>query len=179
MAFRSFLTGCALAAGLLLAGCASPPVSDYAAEKPPLDLRQYFNGRVEAHGMFQDRFGKVVKRFTVEMECGWTQDTGTLDERFRFSDGSTQRRVWTLKALPGGRFTGTADDVVGTAVGEQQGNAFHWTYTLRQPIGEKSYEVQMDDWMFLVDDAVMLNRAQMSKFGIELGAVTLSFRKRP
>jgi hypothetical protein len=36
----------------------------------------------------------------------------------------------------------------------------------------------MDDWMVLVDDKVMLNRAEMSKFGITLGAVTLSFIRR-
>ena len=29
----------------LLAGCAGPQVAGYAAEKPLLDLRQYFNGR--------------------------------------------------------------------------------------------------------------------------------------
>jgi hypothetical protein len=32
--------------------------------------------------------------------------------------------------------------------------------------------------MFLIDDQVMLNRAVMSKFGIRLGEVTLSFTKR-
>jgi hypothetical protein len=39
--------------------------------------------------------------------------------------------------------------------------------------------VQFDDWMFLLDDAVMLNRAVMSKWGIRLGEVTLAFRKSP
>jgi len=37
--------------------------------------------------------------------------------------------------------------------------------------------VQFDDWMFLVDERVMLNRATMSKFGITLGEVLLSFTK--
>jgi hypothetical protein len=31
--------------------------------------------------------------------------------------------------------------------------------------------------MFLVDDRVMLNKARMSKFGVHLGDVTLSFQK--
>ena len=44
-------------------------------------------------------------------------------------------------------------------------------------MGDSVYEVQMDDWMYLVDDRVMLNRAVMRKFGITLGAVTLSFSK--
>jgi Protein of unknown function (DUF3833) len=166
-----------LAAAALLAGCAAPRPSDYAAERPLLSLRDYFNGRVQAHGMFQDRFGKVVKRFTVTMDCSWRGDEGVLDESFRFSDGSTQRRVWRLKALPDGRFSGTADDVVGTALGEQRGNAFQWNYTLRQPVGDSVYDVQMDDWMVLVDQKVMLNRATMSKFGIRVGEVTLAFTR--
>jgi len=165
-------------AAILIAGCAAPRPADYAAERPVLSLRDYFNGKVEAHGMFQDRAGKVVKRFTVVMDCSWRGDDGVLDEAFTFSDGTTQRRVWKLKALPDGRFSGTADDVIGTAEGEQRGNAFQWRYTLRQPVGDTAYDVQMDDWMYLVDGKVMLNRAQMSKFGIRLGDVTLAFTKR-
>ena len=37
--------------------------------------------------------------------------------------------------------------------------------------------MQFDDWLYLVDERVMLNRATMSKFGIRLGEVTLSFQK--
>lgn len=160
-----------------LSGCAGPRVSDYAQEKPTLDMARYFNGRVQAHGMFQDRFGKVVKRFTVVMDCQWTGDQGVLDERFTYADGSTGRRVWHLTQHSDGRITGTADDVVGEAVGYAAGNAFHWKYTLRQPIGDKVYEVQMDDWMLLIDERVILNRASMSKFGVRLGNVTLAFTK--
>ncbi len=178
MNLRSWFAAALFAATALLAGCAAPLPSDYAAERPVLSLRDYFNGRIEAHGMFQNRAGRVVKRFTVVMDCSWSGDDGVLDERFAFSDGTTQRRVWKLKALPDGRFTGTADDVVGIAQGQQKGNAFHWTYTLQQPVDDAVYEVRMDDWMFLVDDKVMLNRAEMSKFGIGLGAVTLSFTKQ-
>ena len=38
--------------------------------------------------------------------------------------------------------------------------------------------VQMDDWMYLMNDRVMLNKASMSKLGIHLGDVTLSFQRR-
>jgi hypothetical protein len=42
----------------------------------------------------------------------------------------------------------------------------------------KTYEVQFDDWMYLMDERVMLNKAVMSKWGIRLGEVTLAFRRR-
>lgn len=165
------------AAGAALAGCASQRVEDYAAEQPVLDLRRYFDGRVDAYGIFTDRSGRVVRRFIVTMDCRREGDVGTLDERFAYSDGSTQRRVWTLRRGPDGRYTGTADDVEGIATGQARGNAFNWRYTLRLPVDGRVYDVQFDDWMYLMDDRVMLNKAVMSKFGIRLGEVTLSFVK--
>ena len=169
----------ALMAGLLtLAGCASADVSDYAAEKPELDLSRYFNGTLDADGMFQDRSGKVVKRFHVLIEASWKGPVGTLDERFTYSDGSIQRRVWTVTRLDANHYSGRADDVVGEARGEARGNALRWKYVMALPVDGKVYNVNFDDWMFLMDDRVMLNRSVMSKFGFRLGEVTLSFRKR-
>jgi hypothetical protein len=166
------------ASTLALASCASAPTpADYAKETPVLDLRSYFNGTVMAHGLFTDRSGRVVRRFTVEMKCTWTGDEGVLDEAFSYSDGTKERRVWRLKKLPNGQYTGTAGDVVGEARGQAAGNAFQWKYTLRLPVDGKTYDVQFDDWMFLMDERVMLNRAVMSKFGVRLGEVTLAFHK--
>ena len=90
-----------LALPLGLLACAAPPTpSDYAAQKPVLDLAQYFNGTIIAHGIFTDRDGRVQKRFTVRMECQWTGDAGVLDESFDYADGTKSRRVWRLKKLP-------------------------------------------------------------------------------
>ncbi|PLK47076.1 DUF3833 domain-containing protein [Uliginosibacterium sp. TH139] len=168
-----------LIAGLfLLAGCASVEVGDYRAEKPALDLRQYFNGRLDAWGMFQDRSGKVIKRFHVAMRASWQGEVGTLDEDFTYSDGTKQKRIWTLTRQPDGSYIGRADDVVGEARGELAGNALRWRYVLALPVDGKVYNVNFDDWMYLIDDKVMLNRSFMSKFGFELGQVTLSFTKQ-
>ncbi|EGK73127.1 Putative exported protein [Methyloversatilis universalis FAM5] len=170
-------TICALLASLGLAGCGGVPVERYAAQTPVLDLKQYFNGPVLGHGMFQDRGGEVIKRFVVRIDARWQGDTGTLDERFEWSDGTQSRRVWTLKHLGDGRYSGRADDVVGEAQGEARGNALRWRYVLALPVGDKVYNVDFDDWMYLIDDRVMLNRSAMSKFGIHLGEVTLSFTR--
>jgi hypothetical protein len=58
------------------------------------------------------------------------------------------------------------------------GNALNWRYTLALPVDGTTYHVQFNDWMYLMDDKVMLNKAAMSKFGIYLGEVTLAFYKR-
>jgi len=163
---------------LMLSACSTPDMALYAKEKPALEMQQYFNGTVDAWGMFQNRKGEVVKRFNVVIQCSWQGDVGTLDEDFIYSDGTKQKRVWTLKKQPNGQYIGTADDVVGEAVGIVSGNALNWKYVLALPVDGKVYNVNFDDWMILMDDKVMLNRAVMSKFGFKLGEVTLSFRKR-
>jgi len=168
-----------LAASLpFVGGCASPQVQQYAQDKPALDLRTYFNGKVDAWGVFTDRSGQVVKRFKVEMDCSWQDDEGVLDEAFMYSDGTRQRRIWKLRAGPNGSYTGAADDVVGQASGQVSGNAFRWGYTLALPVDGRIWHVDFDDWMYLMDDRVMLNKAIMSKWGIRLGEVTLSFTRR-
>lgn len=159
-------------------GCAGVDPSIYAAERPLLDLKTYFDGDIDAWGVFQDRSGKVVRRFTVKMKCSWVGDTGTLDEDFLYSDGKKEKRVWTIRKLPGGRYVGTAGDVVGEAQGVASGNAINWRYTLALQVDGSTWNVEFDDWMYLIDDRVMLNRATMSKFGLRLGEVLLSFTKR-
>ena len=113
---RTLLT-LSLAGAALLAGCAGPTPADYAAERPVLDLKTYFNGKLKAHGIFTDRSGKVVRRFVVDMTGTWNGNQGVLDERFTYSDGKTERRVWRLTDLGNGRWEGRADDVVGVATG--------------------------------------------------------------
>ena len=175
---RRLMLSAAAAGALAASGCAGPSVNDYASEKPLLDLRDYFNGVVDAWGIFTDRSGKVVKRFTVVMNCSWNGDQGVLDEDFVYSDGTKQKRIWKLTHLGDGRYTGQADDVIGVAQGQTRGNAFNWRYTLALPVNDQVWQVQFDDWMYVMNEQVMLNKASMSKFGIFLGEVTLSFTKR-
>ena len=178
---RRFLragTSVAAASVLALAGCAAPSIQDYASQTPVLDLRSYFNGTLDGYGIFTDRGGKVVRRFTVVIRCSWSGDEGVLDEDFSYSDGSKSRRVWTIVRQAAGRYTGTAGDVVGTAQGESRGNALRWTYVMALEVDGKTYHVDFDDWMYLQDDKVMLNKSVMSKFGLRLGEVILAFRRR-
>lgn len=167
-----------------LAGCAGVSVERYRAAQPELDLTRYFNGTIDGWGMFQDRSGEVVKRFTVVIEARWENrdgvPVGTLDERFAWSDGTQSRRVWTIVREADGRYSGRADDVVGVATGEAAGNALRWRYVLALPVDGKVWNVDFDDWMFLIDERAMLNRSAMSKWGFHLGEVTLGFtRRRP
>lgn len=176
-AMKNFYVKLLLLISLLLSACSSIDVQHYRQEQPKLELKRYLNGDLRAWGMFTDRFGEVVKRFEVRMTGRWEGDKGVLEEDFIYSDGSKQRRVWHIEETGPGQYRGRADDVIGEAIGEASGNALRWRYTLALPIEGRTWHVQFDDWMFLINDQVMINRAKMLKFGIELGEVTLSFHK--
>ena len=163
---------------ILLTACARIDVQQYQALTPKLDLPNYFLGTTDAWGIFQKRSGELVTRFHVVITGSQNQGTLVLDERFTYDNGTTQQRIWTLTQQSNGRWSGKADDVSGEAIGTVAGNTLHWNYTLRLPVDGHVYDVQFDDWMYLMDEQTMLNRASMSKFGIEIGQVTLFFKKR-
>lgn len=167
-----------LIAFLTLQSCTSVKVQEYSEEKPKLVLEEYLNGTLDAYGIFQDRSGKVKKRFHCLIKASWVNNVGTLDESFTYSDGSTSKRIWTIKKTSDGKYIGTADDVDKEAIGIISGNALQWQYVLKLEVDKSIYHVHFDDWMFLMDSKVMLNRSEMSKFGFNLGSVTLTFIKR-
>lgn len=167
-----------LAALLLVAGCARVDPAVYRDETPALDLYRYFDGTVDAWGYFADRSGEVVKRFTVEIRGRVENGALVLDEDFRYSDGTASRRVWTITRGADGRYRGTAADVVGEAQGVVSGNALHWTYVLALEVDGSTWNLEVDDWMYLQDEQVMLNKSVMRKFGFRVGEVILAFRRR-
>jgi hypothetical protein len=150
---------------------------DYADVTPMLDLFGYFEGQTKAWGIFQDRFGEVKRRFTVEITGQRKGEQLTLDESFLYDDGETQRRIWTIERLDAHHYQGKAADVVGIAQGKAYGNALNWRYDLLLDVDQKQWQVSFNDWMFLQDDKVLINRAKVSKYGFTIGEVTLFFLK--
>ncbi len=167
-----------LLCALALAGCTAVSPFDYRAERPELDLERYFNGTVDGWGMVQDRSGRVLRRFYVKIDASWSGNVGTLDEAFDWSDGKKERRVWTITKLGPNDYSGTAGDVVGQARGVAHGNTLQWRYVLRLPAEQGGWAVDLDDWMYLVDEDTLLNRSVITKFGIRFADITIAFRKR-
>jgi hypothetical protein len=172
-------TGLVAALALVLAGCSGMKLQDFADGTPRFRLEDYFVGRTTAWGLFQDRFGRVRRSFRAEIAGRYDAGVLTLVEDFTYDDGERQQRVWQITPQGDGSYRGRADDVVGIARGEALGNAVHWQYELELPVGERVWQVSFDDWMLLQDDAVVINRATVSKLGLTLGEVTVFFQKRP
>lgn len=162
---------------IILNGCSSMKIEDYAGTQPEFKIEEYFKGKTRAWGIFQDRSGAVKRQFTVDLTGEVNGDTLVLTEDFVYTDGEESQRIWTIKKIDDHTYEGTAPDVDGVAIGKAYGNALYWNYVLKLPVGDSVYNVKFNDWMFLQPDGVLLNKAEMSKFGINVGEVTLSFKK--
>lgn len=163
---------------LLLSGCASPSLKDYADQTPKLVPSQFFTGELSARGVVKDFSGEVIRTFDADITASWNdQGVGTLDEVFRFSDGEVQTRVWTLTPTEDG-YHADAGDVVEPGTMRWSGNAIHMNYVLRVPYGDGTLDVRMDDWMYLVTPDTLINETTMSKLGIDVGEVVLVIQKQ-
>jgi hypothetical protein len=163
----------------ILSGCfGSKPVDHYAAQEPKLDLQTYFSGPIKAWGVVQDFTGKVTRRFDVDMVGTWTNGVGTLEEKFIFDDGEVQERTWTITKVGENQYTGTAGDILGQATGQAAGNAMRWAYKMDLNVGNSTYRITFDDWMFLMNDDILINRSYLKKFGITVGELSIFMQKQ-
>jgi hypothetical protein len=174
---KSFALVAAMTATALTSACVSTQVEDFAGASLEFRLEEYFLGETTAYGVFEDRFGKLRRQFKVEMTGTLEGNTLTLDEQFYYADGEEDTRVWTIEVLGDGVYRGTANDVPGLAEGKAAGNAFNWKYKVDLPVNGDTWRVGFNDWMYLLEDNVVMNRAYVTRFGIEIGTVTIAFRK--
>lgn len=162
----------------MLNGCKGNTLDYYKGTTPEVDLQDYFTGPIKAWGIIQDWRGRVVSRFDVDMVGTWENGVGTLKEEFRYYDGSTQQRVWTITQLADGGYEGTAGDIVGKATGNTQGTAVQWGYRMGIPVGDRTYRITFDDWMWQMNDGVLINRSYLKKFGLTVAELTLFMQKQ-
>lgn len=161
-----------------LLGCSNVQIEEYAKNKPLLQIQQYLNGEIYAYGILEDWNGLVTRRFSAKINGTWNGNEGVLEESFIFDDGQTQERTWKVIFSDQNNFIASAGDVVGTAIGKQLGNSLNMQYVLNIPYKSSNINISMDDWMYLLDDNIMINKTKMKKFGITVGNLTIVFIKK-
>jgi hypothetical protein len=164
---------------LVLGACVGKPsLDDEKLSNWDFELEEFFDGKVEAKGQFQDVFGTVRRRFDVQIDGTWDGRTLTLVEDFVYEDGSTEQRIWTLEKTGPETWRGTAPGVIGQAVGEERGDTFNWTYKIDLPVPDGTLRVSFDDWMWQLSETRVLNRAYMKRYGADIGEVIIYFEKK-
>jgi hypothetical protein len=142
-------------------------------------MEEYFIGKSLGQGMFYDRFNNLASTFTVELHGSMRGETLVLDEVLRYGNGEELRRVYEIERISENLYHARTEDVVGHATIESFGNTLRWSYQLKQKIGDSIWTLTFDDWMFLRENGVVLNRAFASKWGLEVGQVFMTVTKVP
>ena len=150
---------------------------DFKDQKPKLIIENYLSGKVKAWGILQNRSGKVTRQFSAILDGKWNGKKLILDEKFDWSDGEIQTRQWQITKIDEHNYEGTAGDVVGKARGYSYGPAFKFEYVLLVPVKGREMKITFDDWIFMQDERVAINRAKMTKFGIKVAELTVMFVK--
>ncbi len=166
-----------LVIGLLASCSGKPDLDDPVLSDRELNLEEFFDGRSTAYGQFQDVFGTVQRRFTVDINGTFDGRTLTLVEDFVYDDNTTEQRIWTLDKTGDQTWSGTAPGVIGAASGTERGDTFNWKYKIDLPVKEGTMRVSFDDWMWLLADGRLLNRAYVTRFGARIGEVIIFFEK--
>ncbi len=162
---------------LFTSGCTAMNINDFKSAAPKLVLEDYFQGKTRAWGLFEDRFGTVRRQFVVDIIGTWDGKVLTLNEDFVYNDGEKENRVWVIRKKYDGSYVGKTDNAVGDAAGHLSGNAFNWKYDFNLKVGDGTWKVNFDDWMFLQPNDVLLNLATVRRWGLKVGTVFLSFQK--
>ena len=164
----------------LIVGCSnnqSMKPEDFKGKEPRLIIEEYMSGSVKAWGILQNRSGKVTRQFSAVLNGKWDGKELILDEKFNWDDGEIQTRQWRINKIDENNYEGTAGDVVGTAKGYSYGPVFKFEYVLLVPVKGKEIKITFDDWIFMQDERVAINRAKMTKFGIKVAELTVVFVK--
>ena len=169
----------ALITTILLTSCTvnNMKPTDFKDQKPRLIIEEYLSGNVNAWGILQNRSGKVTRQFSAKLNGKWDGKQLILDEKFIWNDGEIQERQWTIDKIDEHYYEGTAGDVVGKAKGYSYGPAFKFEYVLLVPVKGKEMKITFDDWIFMQDEKIAINRATMTKFGIKVAELTVMFVK--
>lgn len=171
-----------LALGGILSACSKRGIESLKENTPALSLEEFFRGETIAWGIFEDRFGNLRRQFRVNITGTVEGNTLILDENFLYDDGEQANRVWTITNLGKGEdglvhYEGRAEDINGSAKGRIAGNALNWVYDIDLQMGERQLRVKFNDFIYQQDEHVAINRAYVSKFGVEIGSVTLVFMR--
>ncbi len=160
-------------------------IEDFKGRGPAFVVERFFAGRATGYGIMQSRFGNLQRQFSVTAEGRWDAEKSVLrlHETYRFDDGQVDQLHWNIcrsgpEADGVTPYQGDEVRVVGSAAGEQAGNALHWKYKRSVPSPDGSETVlSFDDWFWLQDERSLVVYASISKI-VEIGTMTVFYQRQ-
>ncbi|MFM9862330.1 MAG: DUF3833 family protein [Micropepsaceae bacterium] len=164
--------------GAVLAACASMPEPP----EPPagkLVIERSLVGRSLADGVFVNSLTGGETKFSVVIDGTWEGQVLTLVEDFTYESGVKERKTWRFAKTAPGVYSGTREDVIGTADVREDGNGVRLDYWVTLDTALGGIDVRFQDLLTLNGDGSVLNLAVVSKFGLRIGRVSLTMRPQP
>ncbi|MBS0546708.1 MAG: DUF3833 family protein [Proteobacteria bacterium] len=139
----------------------------------PLVLEEFFSAPVRVEGTFLNVWSRVRLGIVIEIVPAWDGRVLSLDERFTYSDGTADHKVWRLEKTGAGTYAGSREDMIGTGRVWTEDSAVRLSYVLLLA----GMGFTFDETMMLRDDATMYARSTVKKWGILIGRVELTMRR--
>ena len=158
-------------------GCSNPKIENVVSKDISFELIEYFEGETTAWGLVVDRFGNLQRTFKVQLDGKRDNTKLLLKEYFTYNDGEKEYREWVISKTETGSYEGKSKDTIGIAKGIKVGNTMRMVYDTTISIGETDLRVSFDDRFVKADKKVVINRAEILKWGIKIADVTIFFSK--
>ncbi|MGL4729622.1 MAG: DUF3833 family protein [Bosea sp. (in: a-proteobacteria)] len=163
----------------LTGGCATVPATGTQLAPKGVALERDFLGRSYAKGVFTNRITGSARAFTVVLNGKWSGNALTLREDFVYADGEKDVKTWVFRRLTPSQWTGTREDVVGEADVKVENGVVRISYDIDLPTSSGAVRLRFEDVIERNAAGMIVNRAIVSKFGLPLGDVDLTFSRKP
>ena len=156
-------------------------IEDFKGTSPAFIPEEFFLGNLEGWAVFESVTGGLLRRASISARGELDPDTGAtrFTETYTFDDGHLDTLHWTIKkGEDEGKYVGLENQLVGEAVGEQAGCAFHWKYTRDAPRSDgSSVRLNFDDWFYRIDEHACIVRGSSGRAGIPFATAHVTYRK--
>jgi hypothetical protein len=177
---HAWITGSAAALFVILAGgCATVPMQGSNLTPAGVKLERDLAGRSYATGVFTNRITGSQRPFKVVLNGRWNGKSLTLREDFAYADGEKDVKTWVLTRVSPTTWIGTREDVVGLADVTVNDGVVRLAYDIDLPTGSGPIRLRFEDVIERNSAGMIVNRAIVSKYGLPLGDVDLTFSRKP
>jgi hypothetical protein len=167
----------------LEAMAASPEVAT--RRHPPAALafepESFFLGRTEGAGVVRDPIGRISRRCHITTEGSFNVAQGVLrfDEVFAYDDGEVDVWRWVMQPGREGRYVAAEIKAGAGITGERQGDDY--VIAFRRPVGRArgAFAPSFRSRFTLLSPELAVKRANVSLFGVPLGALIAVHRRVP
>jgi hypothetical protein len=139
----------------------------------------FFQGRLCGWGVARDPFGRVLRRFRLDMTGAWSEEHRALhlDETYSYIGGESYQRRWAIHSDEEGHILGHDALEIGRLRGRQTGADFQIVFDRpKQPGSRRSEPVHHVRFLEVTpDQALMVGKVR--RWGVVIATTTAALMR--